>query len=115
MIYNVNVNKSTYILLNEKEIYMNKKHLLKGIIISIVTLVVGYGAMAIPFNLFLTVSKDGQRIFFLIELCIYLTIGSVFFLIQDKNEKQAKKQKARHKKRAEKIKNVQQNWYDIAA
>lgn len=94
---------------------MNKKDLLKGIIISIVTLIAGYGAMAIPFNIFLTVSKDGQRIFFLVELCIYLVIGSIFLLIQDKKEKQAKKQKARHEERAQKIKDVQQNWYDIAA
>ncbi|WP_294776284.1 hypothetical protein [uncultured Eubacterium sp.] len=94
---------------------MNKKDLLKGIIISIVTLIAGYGAMAIPFNIFLTVSKDGQRIFFLAELCIYLVIGSIFLLIQDKKEKQAKKQKARHEERAQKIKDVQQNWYDIAA
>lgn len=94
---------------------MNKKDLLKGIIISIVTLIAGYGAMAIPFNLFLTVSKDGQRIFFLAELCIYLVIGSIFLIIQDKKEKQAKKQKARHEERAQKIKDVQQNWYDIAA
>ncbi len=94
---------------------MNKKDLLKGIIISIITLVAGYGAMAIPFNLFLTISKDGQRIFFLIELCVYLTIGSIFLIVQDKKEKQIKKQKARHKERAQKIKDVQQNWYDIAA
>lgn len=94
---------------------MNKKDLLKGIVISIVTLIAGYGAMAIPFNIFLTVSKDGQRIFFLAELCIYLVIGSIFLLIQDKKEKQAKKQKARHEERAQKIKDVQQNWYDIAA
>lgn len=94
---------------------MNKKDLLKGIIISVITLIAGYGAMAIPFNIFLTVSKDGQRIFFLAELCIYLVIGSIFLLIQDKKEKQAKKQKARHEERAQKIKDVQQNWYDIAA
>lgn len=94
---------------------MNKKDLLKGIIISVITLIAGYGAMAIPFNIFLTVSKDGQRIFFLAELCIYLVIGSIFLLIQDKKEKHAKKQKARHEERAQKIKDVQQNWYDIAA
>lgn len=69
---------------------MNKKDLLKGIIISIVTLIVGYGAMAIPFNLFLTVSKDGQRIFFLAELCIYLTIGCIFLLVQESKQKNKK-------------------------
>ncbi len=90
---------------------MNKKDLFKGIIISIITLVAGYGAMAIPFNLFLTISKDGQRIFFLIELCVYLTIGSIFLIIQDKKSKNKK-----HAiKSVLKKKDVQQNWYDIAA
>lgn len=91
---------------------MNKKDILKGVAISIITLVVGYVAMIVPFNLFLSVSKDGQRIFFIIELCIYLVIGSIFLLVQ---ESKAKKEKARHEERARKIKDVQQNWYDVAA
>lgn len=94
---------------------MNKKDILKGVLISIITLVAGYVAMIVPFNLFLSVSKDGQRIFFIIELCIYLVIGSIFLLVQENKEKQAKKEKARHEERARKIKDVQQNWYDIAA
>lgn len=94
---------------------MNKKDILKGVAISIITLVVGYVAMMVPFNLFLSISKDGQRIFFIIELCEYLTVGCVFMLIQEKKENQAKKEKARHEERARKIKDVQQNWYDIAA
>lgn len=94
---------------------MNKKDLLKGIVISIITLGAGYAAMIIPFNLFLTVSKDGQRIFFLIELCVYLTVGTIFLLIQDKKEKQIQKEKARHKEREKKIEDVKENWYNIAA
>lgn len=94
---------------------MNKKDILKGVAISIITLVVGYVAMIVPFNLFLSISKDGQRIFFIIGLCVYLTVGCVFMLIQEKKENQAKKEKARHEERARKIKDVQQNWYDIAA
>ncbi len=94
---------------------MNKKDILKGIAISIITLVVGYVAMIVPFNLFLSISKDGQRIFFIIELCVYLTVGCVFMLIQEKKENQAKKEKARHEERARKIKEVQHNWYDVAA
>lgn len=94
---------------------MNKKDILKGVAISIITLVVGYVAMIVPFNLFLSISKDGQRIFFIIELCVYLTVACVFMLIQEKKENQAKKEKARHEERARKIKDVQQNWYDVAA
>lgn len=94
---------------------MKTKEILKGIIISIITLAVGYAAMAIPFNLFLSVSKDGQRIFFLIELSVYFVVGCIFLLIQDKKEKQAEKEKERHRIREEKIKDVQENWYNIAA
>ena len=65
---------------------MNKKDILKGVAISIITLVVGYVAMIVPFNLFLSISKDGQRIFFIVELCVYLTVGCVFMLIQEKKE-----------------------------
>lgn len=115
LIYNVFVRKK-HTLLNEKGVFiMNKKDLLKGIVISIITLGAGYAAMIIPFNLFLTVSKDGQRIFFLIELCVYLTVGTIFLLIQDKKEKQIQKEKARHKEREKKIKDVKENWYNIAA
>lgn len=115
LIYNVFVRKKQT-LLNEKGVFiMNKKDLLKGIVISIITLGAGYAAMIIPFNLFLTVSKDGQRIFFIIELCVYLTVGTIFLLIQDKKEKQIQKEKARHKEREKKINDVKENWYNIAA
>lgn len=109
MNYNVVVKKI------QRRIIMKIKEILKGIIISIITLAVGYAAMAIPFNLFLSVSKDGQRIFFLIELSVYFVVGCIFLLIQDKKEKQAEKEKERHRLREEKIKNVQENWYNIAA
>ena len=67
MFYNANVDKK-HTLQNEKgDLVMNKKDILKGVLISIITLVAGYVAMIVPFKLFLSVSKDGQRIFFIIE------------------------------------------------
>lgn len=94
---------------------MKIKDIIKGIIISVSAIVIGYFAVGFPLNLFNLLSKDGQRIFFIVELCLYLFIGAVFLVIQDKKEQQLKKEQIRHKKRKEKIKTVQENWYDLVA
>lgn len=94
---------------------MKIKDIIKGIIISVSAIVIGYFAVGLPLNLFNVLSKDGQRIFFIVELCLYLLIGGVFLVIQDRKEQQLKKEQIRHKKRKEKIKTVQENWYDLVA
>lgn len=94
---------------------MKIKDFIKGIIISVSAIVIGYFAVGLPLNLFNILSKDGQRIFFIIELCLYLFIGAAFLVIQDKKEQQVKKEQIRHEKRKEKIKTVQENWYDLVA
>lgn len=94
---------------------MNKKDLLKGIIVSVATLVFGYIAIAIPFNIFDSLSKDGERIFFISELCLYILIGCIFLLFKEHKEKQARKEKERHERRIAKINDVKENWYNIAA
>lgn len=94
---------------------MKIKDIIKGLIISVSAIVIGYFAVGLPLNLFNILSKDGQRIFFIIELCLYLFISAVFLIIQDKKEQQVKKEQIRHEKRKEKIKTVQENWYDLVA
>lgn len=94
---------------------MKIKDIIKGVIISVLAIVIGYFAVGLPLNLFNLLSKDGQRIFFIVELCLYLFIGGVFLVIQDRKEQQLKKEKIRHEKRKEKIKTVQENWYDLVA
>lgn len=94
---------------------MKIKDIIKGLIISVSAIVIGYFAVGLPLNLFNILSKDGQRIFFIIELCLYLFIGAMFLVIQDKKEQQVKKEQIRHEKRKEKIKTVQENWYDLVA
>lgn len=94
---------------------MKIKDIIKGVIISVSAIVIGYFAVGLPLNLFNVLSKDGQRIFFIVELCLYLLIGGVFLVIQDRKEQQLKKEQIRHKKRKEKIKTVQENWYDLVA
>ncbi|MDY3812635.1 hypothetical protein [Eubacterium sp.] len=94
---------------------MKIKDIIKGVIISVSAIVIGYLAVGLPLNLFNLLSKDGQRIFFIVELCLYLFIGAVFLVIQDRKEQQLKKEQIRHEKRKEKIKTVQENWYDLVA
>lgn len=94
---------------------MKIKDIIKGVIISVSAIVIGYFAVGLPLNLFNILSKDGQRIFFIVELCLYLFIGAVFLVIQDKKEQQVKREQIRHEKRKEKIKTVQENWYDLVA
>lgn len=94
---------------------MKIKDIIKGVIISVLAIVIGYFAVGLPLNLFNLLSKDGQQIFFIVELCLYLFIGGVFLVIQDKKEQQLKKEQIRHEKRKEKIKTVQENWYDLVA
>ena len=94
---------------------MKIKDIIKGVIISVSAIIIGYFAVGLPLNLFNLLSKDGQRIFFIIELCLYHFIGGVFLVIQDRKEQQQKKEQIRHEKRKEKIKTVQENWYDLVA
>lgn len=94
---------------------MKIKDIVKGLLISISAVSVGYFAIGLPLNLFNVLSKDGQRIFFILELSVYLIIGAVFLVVQDKKEQQIKREKERHERRKEKIKAVQSDWYDLAA
>ena len=94
---------------------MKIKDIIKGVIISVSAIVIGYFAVGLPRNLFNVLSKDGQRIFFIVDLCLYLFIVGVFLVIQDRKEQQLKKDQIRHEKRKEKIKTVQENWYDLVA
>lgn len=94
---------------------MKIKDIIKGLIISVSAIAIGYLAVGVPLNLFNILSKDGQRLFFIIEICVYLFIGAIFLVIQDKKEQQMKKEQIRHEKRKAKIKTVQKDWYDLVA
>lgn len=92
-----------------------KNNVIKAIIISLSTIITGYIAVALPLNLFNFLSKEGQRLFFIIEISIYLILGSIFIVIKDRKEMQMQKQRIRQEKRKEKTRNVHENWHNIAA
>ena len=94
---------------------MNIKKIIKWLLISFVTLAVGYLAIAVPFNLVSSASSLNAGIIFAIELGIYLFVGAVFILAIDRKEERAKKEKARQCKRIEKRKQAQEEYYSLAA
>ena len=94
---------------------MNIKKIIKGLLISVVTLAVGYFAVALPFNLVSSASSLSAGIIFAIELGIYLFVGAVFIIVLDRKEEKAKKEKMRQCKRTEKRKQAQEEYYSLAA
>ena len=94
---------------------MNIKKIIKWLLISFVTLAVGYLAIGVPFNLVSSASSLSAGIIFAVELGIYLFVGAVFILALDRKEERAKKEKARQYKRIEKRKQAQEEYYSLAA
>ena len=94
---------------------MNIKKIIKGLLISIITLAVGYFAIAVPFDLVSSASSLSAGIIFAVELGIYLFVGAVFIIVTDRKEEKARKEKARQYKRIEKRKQAQEEYYSLAA
>lgn len=94
---------------------MKAKNILKGIIISAVSLAVGYFAIAIPFGIFSNFTSVGTRTFFIAELLVYFIVGGIFLIAKEKQEERDRKQQIRHERRAKQIEEVKENWYNIAA
>lgn len=91
------------------------KKFLKGLILSVSALTVGFFAISLPFHLFDELSGGAMSVVFIAELVIYLAIGLVFLVIKDKTQQKKIKTAQRHIKRQEKIKECQENWINIAA
>lgn len=92
-----------------------KKNFVKGLILSVVSLVMGFVAIGVPFRIFDFLSEDGMRILFAVEIGIYLAIGGVFLIVQDNKKKQRARDIKRHEERQLKVKECVDNWYNIAA
>lgn len=63
------------------------KNIFKHILFSIITLAVGYGAMALPFHLLSELSRSEMRILFAAEIIIYFTIFSAVMLAKERKHK----------------------------
>lgn len=94
---------------------MKASNFTKGLFLSMMSLGVGFLAIAIPFRIFDNLSGSGIKILFAVELMLYIGTALIFLAVQDRKNQQKKKEAQRHEKRQLKIKDVQENWYNIAA
>ena len=58
--------------------------LFKGLLITTVTLLCGFGICAIFFNLFGTLTANEMKIFVALDVIILLTVGGIFYCIDEK-------------------------------
>ena len=61
--------------------------LFKGLLITTVTLLCGFGICAIFFNLFGTLTANEMKIFVALDVIILLTVGGIFYYIDEKKAK----------------------------
>ena len=98
------------------------KKFLSNAIISIAAIIVGYGAMVLPFHIFSNLTGIQMRMIFIAEILIYFAIFSAFFLIKEYKENCRKKEqefRKRHNKRINErnraVKGISVINYDLAA
>lgn len=88
---------------------------LKGLCLSLVSLIAGFAAITLPFGLLQNLTGEALHIFFFAEIAVYLVISLIFLLIADRKKEMRKKAEKRHCERCRKIERVHKEWYDIAA
>ena len=95
-----------------------KKNIIKAIktlLLSLVSLSVGFAAIAFPFQLFSNLSAEGMRYLFIGELTLYFIIGIAFLLIKGARDERAAKEEARKYQRRIKFEQAKRDYYDFAA
>ena len=78
--------------------------LFKGLLIATVTLLCGFGICAIFFNLFGTLTANEMKIFVALDVIILLTVGGIFYCIDEKKAKNKIKEKEFEKRHNEELK-----------
>ena len=77
--------------------------LFKGLLITTVTLLCGFGICAIFFNLFGTLTANEMKIFVAFDVIILLTVGGIFYCIDEKKAKNKIKEKEFEKRHNERV------------
>lgn len=94
---------------------MNIKNIIQGLSLTIISLAAGFVAVGLPFKLFSNLSGEGLKLFFLIEMTVYVILGGIFLVLLDRKKRRQIKEKQRLIERQKKIDDVIENWYNIAA
>ncbi len=91
------------------------KAVIKGILISLSALAVGFIALALPFRFFTSLPQEGMHVLFITEVTVYLLTGMTFLFIKGKNDKEKEKNEERRRARRAKFEQAQKEYYDLAA
>lgn len=91
------------------------KKVLKNIALSLITIVVGFYSVAIPFNLFDQLSDHAMRVFFWSEVLIFFVIAMITLVIMDVKKAKKTKAKLRYERHLKQVKEVEESWLKFAA
>ena len=89
--------------------------ILKGIMMSAVTLCVGFLALSLPFKLFNDLSRRDMQVLFITELVVYFICTIVYLSIKDKKDTEKVKEEERRIQKRAKFEQAQREYYDLAA
>ena len=81
------------------------KKLFKGLLITTITLLCGFGICTLSFNLFGTLTTNEMKIFVALDVITLISVGGIFYYVDEKKAKNKMKEKEfekRHMKRVEK-------------
>lgn len=92
-----------------------ERKFLKGILMSLMTLVTGFAALYFPFGLFKELSHRDMQIMFALELVIYIVCGLAFLYLKGRKEAEKEKEQERRFQKRAKFEQAQREYYDLAA
>lgn len=92
-----------------------KKNFKNGLALSIVSLVVGFFAIAVPFKFFDNLTSNQMTIMFATEIIVYTLVGMVFLVAKQMEADRKQKEEAQKEQRRAKISKLQTEWYDLVA
>lgn len=92
---------------------MNKKQILKGILIFFTTLFSGFGITVISFNLFDTMTPAQMKILFTFDVLSLITIGAIVYLFNENKRLAKKKEEERAKRHNDRIAEMENEMKDF--
>lgn len=94
---------------------MNKENILKGILLSLSAIIIGFLAITIPFKLFGELTSTQMTTLFVTEIIIYSSAGMIYLVTRDIKAEKKQKQTVRTERKRAEIKQMQTEWLDLIA
>lgn len=92
-----------------------KKNFKNGLLISAISLIVGFFAIAFPFKFFENLTSSQMTILFVTELVVYILVGLTFLVFKGLEEQKREKEQFQREQRKAKICKLQTEWFDLVA